>query len=168
MQNQCLQCETACSKRRRFQVAALAGGPSQELRRRRPTCLEGRSCLSQAQFVSRDNIGDGKKIKNSRDQDRENVGRKRRTQHLGKAGPGSRSTPERWPEASTRVLNELEGQQCAVRLSRDDSWQMMELKKIQVQSSMEIDSDLSQDLDLHDHQQHNEAYLWPRRTHTGP
>ena len=89
-------------------------------------------------------------------------------QHPGKAGPGSRSTPGRWPEASARALKEWEGQPHAARLSRDDSWQMMELKKIQVQSSMEINSDLSRDLDLHDHQQHNEACPWPRWTHTGP
>jgi hypothetical protein len=44
---------------------------------------------------------------------------------------------------------------------------MMELKKIQVQSSMEIDADLSRDLDLHDHRERSKTCTWPQWTHTG-
>ena len=121
LRNQCLQGKTTCSKERRFQVAAWAGGPGQGLKRGRPTGLQCRSWLRRPQLSSRDNIWDGKKIKNFRDQDRENVRKKRRTQHPAEEGPRSRSTTERWPEAFARALNEWAGQPRADRLCGDDS-----------------------------------------------
>ena len=60
-----LQCDATCTKRRKFQSPILVGGPGQDLRRGRRTGLEGGPWLRWVQLASRDDIGDGKKIKNS-------------------------------------------------------------------------------------------------------